>query len=115
MRTAVGATLIAALLSLSSGTALAQDTPSGRGYDETGGVAGVVGEIDTAAPSQSDEAPSAAPSQPAEARATTPQPVAEEGELPFTGLDLAIVAAMGIALLGTGLVLRRTSNRGPTS
>jgi hypothetical protein len=112
MRKAVGATLIAALLGLSSGTAFAQDSPSGRGYDETGGVAGVVGEIDTTTPSRADEAPS----QPTQAQVTPAQPVqAEEGELPFTGLDIAIVAAMGIALLGTGLVLRRTINRGPTS
>jgi hypothetical protein len=111
MRTAVGAILTTALLAVTGSTAAAQDTPSGRGYDELGGVAGQIGEIQ---PSQSEER--AAPSPPQQAAVTPAQPAeAQEGELPFTGLDLAIVAAMGIALLGTGLVLRRTISRGSSS
>ena len=32
----------------------------------------------------------------------------DDGGLPFTGLELALVAAFGAALLGTGLALRRS-------
>jgi hypothetical protein len=33
-------------------------------------------------------------------------------ELPFTGLDLVAIAAIGIGLLGAGLVIRRAGARG---
>jgi hypothetical protein len=35
------------------------------------------------------------------------------GELPFTGLELGVFAVIGAALLGTGLVLRRTVRSNP--
>jgi hypothetical protein len=37
-----------------------------------------------------------------------------DSELPFTGMTLGIMLAVGVVLLGTGLVVRRAS-RGPTS
>lgn len=35
--------------------------------------------------------------------------VSDSGTLPFTGLELALMAAAGIALVGTGVVVRRAS------
>lgn len=37
------------------------------------------------------------------------------GTLPFTGLDLGAIAAIGVGLLGVGLVLRRTGKSGDAS
>ena len=36
------------------------------------------------------------------------------GDLPFTGLDLGIIAALGAVLVGTGLVLRRSTRASKT-
>ena len=47
----------------------------------------------------------ASPSQPQPAKASP----SSGAKLPFTGLDLAIVAALGGVLAGTGLVLRRST------
>jgi hypothetical protein len=69
-----------------SATAYAQ-TPTGDTY---GGLAGIA-----QGPTGGDEAA-------ATAAADT------SGQLPFTGLELGVFAVMGAALLGTGLVLRRT-------
>jgi hypothetical protein len=69
----------------------------------------VIGEIQSeepTPPAQREEQPTPPPAAP---------PQQQEGDLPFTGLDLGIVAAMGIVLLGTGLVLRRTTRRSPTT
>ena len=100
MRVAGLALITSLLLALGGGTALAQD-PSVRGYDES---LGVIGEI------QSEE-----PTPPAEAPQQAAPPVQQEGDLPFTGMDLGIVAVLGMVLLGTGLVLRRTTRRAPTA
>ena len=35
--------------------------------------------------------------------------VSDSGTLPFTGLELALMAAAGIGLVGTGIVVRRAS------
>lgn len=94
----VGLALISSLLlALGGGTAAAQN-PSVRGYDES---LGVIGEI------QSEE-----PTRTPDREITTTQ---SDGDLPFTGLDLGIVALLGGVLLGTGLVLRRTTRRAPTA
>jgi len=37
--------------------------------------------------------------------------VSSIGELPFTGLDLVAIAAIGIGLLGAGFVIRRTASK----
>ena len=99
--TALIATL---LLAIGGGTALAQD-PSVRGYDESLGVIGEIQSEEPTPPTQREEQPTP----------QTPPPVQEEGDLPFTGLDLGIVAVLGMVLLGTGLVLRRTTRRAPTA
>jgi hypothetical protein len=111
MRIARIATITAVIAALGGTTAQAA-TPSERGYDET---LGVIGQVDTPSAPKRAEAPSQ--DQTAPAAATTPaQPVQEEsGNLPFTGLDIGIVALMGIALLGTGFMLRRGTNRGDTA
>ena len=102
------ALLAAALLAVGGGTAFAQATPSERGYDESLGVIGEIQSEEPTPPASQEESPTPPP-------ATPPPPVQEEGDLPFTGLDLGIVALMGAALLGTGLVLRRTTRRSPTA
>ena len=47
-----------------------------------------------------------------EAGASTPStPAVETGSLPFTGFEAGIVAFAGLALLGTGLAMRRVARR----
>ncbi len=41
-----------------------------------------------------------------------PTASADSGSLPFTGLELGVFAIAGVALLGTGLVLRRSVRSG---
>ena len=105
------AVLTSLLLAVGGGAAFAQGTPSSRGYDESLGVIGEIQSEEPTTPAQREEAPVQEVSP-----APTPAPaVQQEGDLPFTGLDLGIVAAMGAVLLGTGLVLRRTTRRAPTA
>ncbi|HEV3000403.1 MAG TPA: hypothetical protein VGW75_06660 [Solirubrobacteraceae bacterium] len=99
--TALIATL---LLAIGGTTAFAQSAPSARGYDESLGVIGEIQSEEPTPPAQAGQQPSSS--------APTQQ---SEGSLPFTGLDLGIVALMGAALLGTGLVLRRTTRRSPST
>ncbi len=37
------------------------------------------------------------------------------GSLPFTGLELGVIALMGAGLLGTGVAIRRVSRTRPTA
>lgn len=107
------AVLTSLLLAVGGGAAFAQGTPSSRGYDESLGVIGEIQSEEPTTPAQREEAP-VQEATPTPAPAPAPQPQ-QEGDLPFTGLDLGIVAAMGAVLLGTGLVLRRTTRRSPTT
>ena len=98
------------VLAFAATPALAQE-PTDRGYDET---LGVIGQVDTpSTPPQSESAPSQGSTAPAAAEEATPtpaQPVQEaSGNLPFTGLDIGIVALMGLVLLGVGVALRHTT------
>lgn len=104
MRTAAVASITSLALAFGGGTALAQDQPSTRGYDET---LGVIGQVDSGTPPEETQ-PQAQESAPA-AEAQPSAPVAQEGDLPFTGLDVGIVVLMGIALVGTGFLLRRST------
>lgn len=108
MRTAGVALITSFALALSGGVAVAQDGPSERGYSER---LGVIGEIESVEPTPTPTTPAPAPS-PAPQPAAPVQATANEGDLPFTGLDLGIILGMGVVLLGTGLVLRRTAARG---
>ncbi len=100
------ALLTTLLLAIGGGAALAQGTPSERGYDESLGVIGEIQSEDPQTPNRESTPPTPTPPQ---------EPPREESDLPFTGLDLGIVALMGALLLGTGLVLRRTTRRSPTA
>jgi hypothetical protein len=102
MRIAAVSMMITLLLSLSA-SAFAQTSPSAQGYNRE---LGVIGEIEQVQPPAEDNVPAAQPTPP------QPAPQAAEGDLPFTGLELSLVALMGVALLGTGIVLRRASRKG---
>lgn len=99
------ALLTTLVLAIGGTTAFAQSAPSARGYDES---LGVIGEIQSEEQTPSQQGGQ----QPSSSSAPAQQ---SEGSLPFTGLDLGIVALMGAALLGTGLVLRRTARRSPST
>jgi hypothetical protein len=85
-RTAALGSLVLAM-AFSAPAAQAQ-TVAGRAYDESGGV---IGSMDGRA------------SAPA-VRATTG---GGDGSLPFSGLDVGLLALMGAGLVGTGAVIRR--------
>ena len=42
---------------------------------------------------------------------STTQPAASSGQLPFTGFGLGVTAALGLLLLGLGVLLRRREAR----
>lgn len=94
MRTMKATILIGMILALmvSAPAAIAQD-PARKGYDETT----ILQSIDPG-PSIADESDSTADGS-AGGNAG--------GTLPFTGLDVGILALMGLALVGTGAVMRR--------
>jgi hypothetical protein len=95
--------LLAMAFTLSlAGTALAQDNPTEDAY---GGVLGeeVSNQDDTGSPAQE--------STPAESQAT---PVATTDSLPFTGLELGLVALAGIGLVALGIAMRRGTRRSPS-
>lgn len=99
-RMRIVALLCAAFAAFSAPSAFAQGTTQDV-YDETS----IIGDIEGNTPS-SGTAGETAP----KAKAAAPAPAKEEsGSLPFTGLDLTIVALMGLALLGTGLLIRRST------
>jgi hypothetical protein len=99
MRKAGVAMLTTMLVAMAASPAVAQQS-SVRGYDETLGVIGQIENNDGTPSSPSDPAPVAAAPQ-----------VADSGSLPFTGLDLGVVLAAGLLLLGSGFVLRRTTRQ----
>ena len=109
MRIAATSVLITLLMALSATTAFAQGTsPAQQGYDRE---LGVIGEIEQVQPPAEDNVPAATPTPAQPAAQPAPQ-AADEGSLPFTGLEIGLVALMGAALLGTGFALRRVSRRG---
>ena len=99
-RTIIIAGLVASLASAPA--ALAQDEGYGsvQGLPSGPTVAGA-----NATNPASSSAPVAAAAAPV-AAATSPVTVGDN-ELPFTGLDLAIIVAAGLVLLGLGVGLRR--------
>ena len=111
----VAAVLAVALVAMGAMVAPALAQSPAQGYDESGvmnnvppGGSGVLGDEDSGA-GESPTAPTppsatAVPNK--EAGAT--KPATSTGNLPFTGLDVGIVVLMSLALLGTGLLLRRS-------
>lgn len=108
MRIAATALITSLLLAVSGPIAMGA-SPSAKGYDET---LGVIGEIETQQPTPTTTTPPPTTPAPAPTPTPTPAPAQESGTLPFTGLDVGIVVLMGLALVGTGVVLRRTTRRG---
>ncbi len=89
LRTSLVLALVCGLVLAFSTSAFAE-SPAGDVY---GGV-GASQEIQATSPEGND--------------ATTSQAVESTGSLPFTGLDVGLVAIVGIGLGGVGLVIRRS-------
>lgn len=100
MEKTVKARMIIVMVCLVSMLALAASagaaSPSSVTYDATLGVQSNGGNTPT----------------PQSVTANHVEATSSEGSLPFTGLDLVLVAGGGIALLGAGVAMRRMS-RGP--
>ncbi len=98
MKIAASVAVLSTCLMLAlGGTALAQSNPTQDAY---GGSAGQQVEQVGGNPSSTNPAPTSA----ASGSATV-------GVLPFTGMQLLLIAIAGSALIGTGLVLRRSARR----
>lgn len=61
---------------------------------------------------QETEGTQSASAAPVESSATEPVDTSGQGSLPFTGLDVGILALVAVILLGTGLTLRRLTASG---
>jgi hypothetical protein len=104
MRTPVSITILITAIGLAAAPAALGQSSTVTGYDETD----VLGSLNNdTSPSPSLRPPSALPDSPNSSG--TPAESAP-GSLPFTGIDVALLALAGLALLGTGLTLRRTSS-----
>lgn len=99
---------VVAMLTVGAATGVAQgldssDSSAGQQYGTTESL-GVIGEVETVEPPAAGNQPA----PPAPAAAPTPE---ASGNLPFTGFAALTTLVVGIALLGGGLMLRRTSRR----
>jgi hypothetical protein len=105
MRTSLLAVLAISFVFAVSGSAMAQDSPTQDAY---GGVLG--NEVETTN-SNTEATTEAATTEGTEAA------TAQVGgdELPFTGLELGLVALAGIGLVALGFAMRRTTRRPPTA
>lgn len=95
-------------------------SPATTGYDETGVLPQIPQKGDVIPPppggtlgaNTDDGVREATPGTPADTPVTerreTGAPPVKAGTLPFTGLDVGIVALLGLLLVGTGFALRRT-------
>ena len=81
---------MALILALPTSAVAQQVTPTDDQYDR-----GIIGTVDSGGPSDPVEVDSA-------------------GTLPFTGLDLVAIVAIGVGLVGTGFMIRQVSKSGPT-
>jgi LPXTG-motif cell wall-anchored protein len=79
---------------------------SGSGSSGSGG-SGTAGASASGSAAQATPSTAAPPAAAPAAAASAGTAAAEGGELPRTGLDAGLVAAIGAGLLGMGLVLRR--------
>ena len=101
MRTSLLAVLAVAFVLVLGGTAMAQDSPTQDAY---GGVLGneVENSGDTTANVQEVGGDSSSPGTPG-------------GTLPFTGMQVGIVALVGIGLVSLGFAMRRGTRRPPAT
>lgn len=114
MKRAFGMSVICALaVALAAPVAFAQDDPTRETYREGPTI---LQDLEGPPPSDSsDGGPSAEPAEsaPEDTQGAPGDTQEAAGDtLPFTGLDVALVALMGVALVGTGVAMRRTV-RGP--
>jgi hypothetical protein len=97
------ALVLAGTLALSA-PALAQTSPTQDAYG------GVIAEVVTPSQPEAQQPQQEVAAETAAPAPAAAQPVqAQEGSLPFTGLQATLVLLAGAALLGTGLVLRRAT------
>jgi LPXTG-motif cell wall-anchored protein len=117
------APIAALILALTPTAALAQSSgddqysdPFGDEQSQSSGGSGGSGGSGSSGSAGSGSAPSASSGSAAQAAPSTAAPAAtaasgtaaaEGGQLPRTGLDAGLVAAIGAGLLGIGFVLRR--------
>jgi hypothetical protein len=100
----LGAVMLVSAVLAVPGSAIAQDqlsNPSAAQYAPQSQVQG------TSKGGTSGTPTSGTPSSPSVAR--TPTGGGQVGTLPFTGMDLGVVAGVALLLTGTGLALRRLS------
>lgn len=101
---------VVAMLTVGAATGVAQGLDSSdRAADQQYGTTeslGVIGEVETVEPPATGNQP--APPATAPAPASAPE---ASGNLPFTGFAALTTLVLGVALLGGGLMLRRTSRR----
>ena len=113
MRKTLAIALASLLLVMSlTSVAFAQSSVDGYVPDEGAVQNQIQGNDDTGTPpnaTQEAAEPGATP-----AAATTPTPSNDSGSLPFTGLDLALLAGAGAVLLSLGLGMRKLT-RAPES
>lgn len=109
-------TLLALLVAMVATTsASAQSSPGEDVYNPNGEVLNVVqgGGTDTAPTGATKNAKHAAPiAREIGATAPTAAPATQaavKGQLPFTGFQAGLVGVAGLALLGTGVAMRRVS------
>lgn len=121
------ATLVALFSLALAGTAFAADTPTQTVYGNPAGD--VLGSVNTGgendvipppkggeAPADGDEIPAGGPVKDRERGGdTVPAAPSASGDLPFTGFESALVAMAGLALLGTGLAVRRATRTAPAA
>ena len=92
-----------ALLALPA-TALANGSSTSQGYSHN--IQSVQNTGASRTPSNGTSSPNSSAVSPASATATTADAAST---LPFTGIDVVLLAAGGVALLGAGLLVRRLS------
>ena len=104
------ALVLAGTLALSAPASAQTSSPTQDAYG------GVIAEVVTPSTPTPQPAQPAQPEQEVAAETATPAPAApaqpaatQQSALPFTGLQATLVLLAGIALLGGGLVLRRTT------
>jgi hypothetical protein len=92
----------------------AGNDPTAAQYCSVAGVHTKGGESNSGGPSGGETEPAAEePVVEAVNSESAPSEASESsGTLPFTGLDVGILAAVAVALTGTGLVLRRLTSSG---
>jgi hypothetical protein len=104
MRTSLLAVLAISFVFALGGSAMAQDSPTQDAY---GGVLG--NEVESTDSNNGNSGATA----PAGTEGATAQ--AGTDQLPFTGLELGLVAFAGIGLVALGFAMRRTTRRPPTA